>query len=178
MNDDLRVAAEPPPPWYRQAAPWLLMAGPAVVVVASLVTFWLAVRSDDGLVSEDYYQRGLNINRTLAQNDRAASLGVVAAVSVTSESLSVRLSGRDPAFTAPATLAATLSHPTRAGVDQSLILRRQGDRYQGRFRLPAAGHWVLQLEDEARSWRLIGNLVLPANGEMLLGATEPTLPQK
>jgi len=178
MSDTLAKAGELPLPWYRQSAPWLLMAGPAIVVVASFVTLWLALRSDDGLVSDDYYRRGLNINRTLAQSERAASLGLVAAVSVTSESLSVRLSGRAPAFAAPATLAATLSHPTRAGLDQSLILRRQGDAYRGRFRLPAAGHWLLQLEDETNGWRLVGNLVLPANGETLLGATDTAAPQK
>jgi len=178
MNDSSRVAAGMPSPWYRQTAPWLLMAGPAIVIVASLVTFWLAVRGDDGLVSEDYYQRGLDINRTLAQNDRAAKLEIVAAISVTSEGLTVRLSGRSPDFAAPARLAVTLSHPTRAGVDQSLILLRQGDRYQGRFRLPAAGHWVLQIDDEMHSWRLMGNLVLPANGEMLLGSPDATAMQK
>ncbi len=167
---------EPLLPWYRHRAPWLLMAGPAIVVVASFFTLWLAVRSDDGLVSEDYYKRGLNINRTLAQSDLATSLGLVAAVSVTSESLSVRLNALDPGFVAPAAIVATVSHPTRAGLDQSLRLQRQGDRYQGHFRLPEAGHWILQLEDEGHGWRLAGNLVLPANGEALLGATAP--PQK
>ena len=72
MNDKLRTLREPPPPWYRHAAPWLLMAGPAIVVVASFVTLWLAVASDDGLVSADYYQRGLNINRTLAPQTECA----------------------------------------------------------------------------------------------------------
>ena len=28
----------PAPPWYRQRWPWLLMAGPAIVVVASMYT--------------------------------------------------------------------------------------------------------------------------------------------
>lgn len=166
------------PPWYRQVAPWLLIAGPAVVVVASFITLWLAIRSDDGLVSEDYYKRGLAINRTLAQSERATKLGLVAAVSLTSESLSVRLQAGDAKFSAPAKLTAKISHPTRAGLDQSLVLNLQGDRYQGQFRLPAAGHWVLQLEDEANTWLISGNLVLPANGEILLGATDKAVPVK
>ena len=163
-------------PWYRQAAPWLLLAGPALVVVASFVTLGLAIRSDDGLVSDDYYRRGLEVNRTLAQSARAASLGLTAAVSLSGEGIAVRLAARDPAYSAPATLAAKLSHPTRAGLDQSLILKRNGDRYQGALRLPAAGHWLLQLEDEANSWRLSGNLVLPANGETVFGATAMAVP--
>jgi hypothetical protein len=51
--------------WYRQRWPWLLIAGPALVVVASIATAWLAVKSDDGLVTDNYYKRGLLINRTL-----------------------------------------------------------------------------------------------------------------
>ena len=47
-----------------------LAAGPAVVVVASLVSAWIAIRSDDGLVAEDYYKRGLLINKKL-ENLRA-----------------------------------------------------------------------------------------------------------
>ncbi|MEQ1516273.1 MAG: FixH family protein, partial [Usitatibacteraceae bacterium] len=39
-----------PEPWYRQRWPWLLMAGPAIVVVAGFVTLALAIQSSDGLV--------------------------------------------------------------------------------------------------------------------------------
>ena len=55
----------PAAPWYRQRWPWLLFAGPAIVVVAGLVTAWIAVVSDDGLIAEDYYKRGLLINKDL-----------------------------------------------------------------------------------------------------------------
>ena len=52
-------------PWYREPWPWLLMAGPAAVVVAGFATLWLAVSSNDGLVADDYYKQGLAINQTL-----------------------------------------------------------------------------------------------------------------
>jgi hypothetical protein len=45
---------------------WMVISGPAVVVVASFVTFWLAWSRPDALVSEDYYREGIEINRTLA----------------------------------------------------------------------------------------------------------------
>ena len=51
-------------PWYREPWPWLLMAGPAVVVVAGLFTAWLAVVHEDGLVADDYYKQGLGINKS------------------------------------------------------------------------------------------------------------------
>jgi len=61
-------------PWYREPWPWLLMAGPAVVVVAGFVTLWLAFNSDDGLVADDYDKRGQAIHQTLSRDRAAAAL--------------------------------------------------------------------------------------------------------
>ena len=44
-------------PWYREPWPWLLMAGPATVLVAGAATTWIAFASADGLVAEDYYKQ-------------------------------------------------------------------------------------------------------------------------
>jgi hypothetical protein len=43
----------------------MVIGGPTVVVVASVVTFWLAWSRPDALVSQDYYREGLEINKTL-----------------------------------------------------------------------------------------------------------------
>ncbi|MBU3739525.1 MAG: nitrogen fixation protein FixH [Rhodoferax sp.] len=51
-------------PWWRYGHVWLVLAGPLAVVIAGLVTFGIAVSGADALVSEDYYQRGLDINRS------------------------------------------------------------------------------------------------------------------
>ncbi len=47
-------------------APWLLFGGPGLVVVASIATWVIAARSDDGVVSNDYYRLGLLVNRRIA----------------------------------------------------------------------------------------------------------------
>ena len=65
-------------PWYRQRWPWLLMLGPAIVVVAGIVTAVIAIETDDGLVADDYYKRGLAINQTLERAARTAVLGLTA----------------------------------------------------------------------------------------------------
>ena len=52
-------------PWYREPWPWLLMAGPFVVVIASLACAWVAIDSDDGVVAQDYYKQGLAINKRI-----------------------------------------------------------------------------------------------------------------
>ncbi len=56
----------PARPWYREPWPWILMSGPAIVVVAGLYTFVLAATTTDTLVTEDYYRKGLEINREIA----------------------------------------------------------------------------------------------------------------
>jgi hypothetical protein len=51
--------------WYREPWPWIAMAGPAVAVIGSLVSAWLAVHGADPVVDENYYEHGLQINRKL-----------------------------------------------------------------------------------------------------------------
>ncbi len=67
-------------PWYRHRWPWFLMLGPAIVIVAGFYTLWLAIVSNDGLVADDYYKRGLGINRVLERTQRATVLGLHARV--------------------------------------------------------------------------------------------------
>jgi hypothetical protein len=54
-------------PWWKHGHVWLLISGPAAVVVAGLLTAWIAVASPDPLVAEDYYRQGLEINKQLAR---------------------------------------------------------------------------------------------------------------
>ena len=54
--------------WYREPWPWILMSGPAVAVIGSLVSAYLAIHGADPVVDENYYQHGLQINRELAQH--------------------------------------------------------------------------------------------------------------
>ena len=124
-------------PWYREPWPWILAAGPLIVVIAGIYTAWLAVQSNDGLVTDDYYRKGLAANQTIARSDEAARMGLAAGIRISGDTLSVRLQAADRGFVMPPTLALTINHPTRAGLDQSRLLVRSGDRYSGEVRLPA-----------------------------------------
>ena len=152
-------------PWYREPWPWFLMSGPFIVIIAALVSAWIAIRSSDGLVTEDYYRQGLVAGETLARSKRAAELGVVAGMRLTDEQISIRLRMQAP----PAALRVTLSHPTRAGIDQKSLLRQTGDAYVGKLNLPASGHWLVLVEDDAGTWRVMGSVMLPASGEVVIG---------
>ena len=49
MNNDM---LQPALPWWRVPAAWLVVGGPAVVVVASLATLVIALRSADTPLNE------------------------------------------------------------------------------------------------------------------------------
>ncbi len=66
--------AAPSAPWWRHGMVWMLIAGPVAVVVAGFATLALALRTPDPLVAEDYYRRGIEINKTLAQEAAGKSL--------------------------------------------------------------------------------------------------------
>jgi uncharacterized protein len=150
-----------PNPWYREPWPWLLMAGPALVIVAGAITTAIAVKTSDGVVADDYYKQGLGINRTLARDARAAELHVAAAVQFNEERTGVRL--RLTGAAQPDAVRMTIVHPTRAGGDQSIELRRltsgAGDAaafYEGAMRAPRQGTWRVRVEDPRGAWRLTG----------------------
>lgn len=67
-----RPAGEPPSgPWWKFGHVWLLIAGPTTVVVAGIITGWIAVHGKDPVIDPNYYQNGLNINRQLQHPEKA-----------------------------------------------------------------------------------------------------------
>jgi len=144
-----------PTPWYRQRWPWLLIAGPAIVVVAGIVTVWLAIRSDDGLVADDYYRQGLAINQVIGRTDRAKALGISATVTVDADGhVAAHIAAPGNAAEAnPEEVALLFAHPTRAGGDLRVELLRAPDgSYAGRAVAPGPGRWRVILE--SATWRL------------------------
>jgi uncharacterized protein len=77
---------QPNAPWWKYGHVWLVIAGPAIVVVAALFTAWLAARSTDPVLAEEHHRRPVAVNQGAA-NDKA---------------LMPALQGRNHAATAPA----------------------------------------------------------------------------
>jgi len=171
----IAARATAPAPWYRHRWPWLLMLGPAIVVVAGFLTLWLAVTSDDGLVADDYYKRGLGINRMLERTERAAALRLSAQVDVDgSGHARVTLASPAPDLAAmPASVRLLLTHPTRAGFDRRIdVVRGPDGTYAGHVEPVAEGRWLVIVETDA--WRLPAVEVTGAIRDVHLGATPGT----
>jgi hypothetical protein len=171
-NRALSFPAESAPRrWHRERWPWLLIAGPALVVVASLASAWLAIASDDGLVAQDYYKQGLLINRKLraAGPDDTPLVGATVNLHANGE-VRAQVVGLPPApAEAPARLRLTLAHPGHAGPQAIVALTRVADgEYVGVFSEPAAGRLVVTLESD--SWRLPTTTVQSGVGAIELGS--------
>lgn len=156
-------------PWYRQRWPWLLIAPPAVAVVGGIATITLAVRSNDGVVAEDYYKQGMAINQELARKERAAALGVEATVLSrgvsAGDAVVVRLSAAQP-LPAEASLTVRLVHPGRSGADRGAVLARRSAGEDGRSAefvgtwgdaVPVQGDVPWRIVLQARDWRIDGD---------------------
>jgi len=144
--------APPPTPWFREPWPWLIMLGPFVVVVAGLITAAIAFHGADGLVADDYYKQGLAINRVLEREQRALAMHVHGTAWYAGQSGRIRLQVVADTVL-PAVLTLRLAHPTRAGMDQTVMLRAiSPGLYEAALQLPESRHWLFALE--GGNWRL------------------------
>lgn len=178
MNPSSTPASSPTPPadahqvgkarpWYREPALWLLMAGPVAVIVAGAVTLGLALGRPDGLVTADYYKRGLLVERRIERDATAARLGLRAALQWDAATGALMLS-LQPSPETRQTPLLQLRHPSRAELDRKVLLVPQGDAaYLGEIRDLPAGRWDVILETDA--WRLEGQWHWPPLRKLHLG---------
>ncbi|WP_284337182.1 FixH family protein [Comamonas sp. NoAH] len=71
MTQIAKKQETPSGPWWKYGHMWLVLGGPAVVVVAGIVTAMIATNGADPVVDENYYQKGLNINQELRKSEKS-----------------------------------------------------------------------------------------------------------
>lgn len=159
-------------PWYKQRWPWFLIAGPATVVVAGVITVWLAVISNDGLVSDDYYKQGLAVNQTMHRDQQAGVLGLSADLMRSGNQLRLMIaSGQSVVL--PQDISVKFSHPTRAGNDQLVKMTGEGQGfYAGKLDESIVGRWFVTIEDPAAQWRLSGEWIAESEEPLRLVAKQ------
>jgi hypothetical protein len=144
-------------PWYKEFWPWFVMLFPASAVVGGIATYYVATQNNDGVVEDDYYKQGMTINRTLARDQAAASIGLAGQLRLAGGEASLVLTGNVAQW--PDSLRLRILHPTRAGMDQTVVLAsRGGGRYAAPCQLSGAAKWNLLLEDDHKNWRLAGHI--------------------
>lgn len=147
--------------------PWLLAAGPIVVVIASIVTAWLALTRGDNVVADDYYKLGLTINRKLAATAPMPAVGATVEIA-TSGDVRVRLSQTTPL---PTRLRMTVGRPVERVPSTAVALEHRGGRdFAGALPDVDAGRRVISLE--ADGWKLPVTIVERLPASIVLGVTD------
>lgn len=157
-----------PGDWKREPLVWLLIAIPFSAVIMGIVMITLAIQSWSGLVVDDYYKKGKQINRVLARDKFAYELGLAAAFKIeTDGSIEIRF---DPEvqFIPGDKIVLELVHATMPGLDQRFIVQKRDTHLlRGEISLSGSGRWNLFLQ--TGDWRLTGSLQYPqqATAELL-----------
>ena len=154
----------------------MVLAIPASAVVVGAVMLVLANVTWDGLVADDYYRQGMEINRSLARDTEAARLGLEAVVAFPAPGVvEARLSVLNGTVAAASDDRLTLrfARATRAGADVRVFLTRgAGGVWRGVLPEMALGKWYVELGNE--QWRLAGPVRMPpVSGKVALRATVP-----
>lgn len=142
--------------------PGLLVAGPAAVVVACIITAYFVLQHPDGLVASDYYKQGKAINAQLSQLDRARQLGMDR-MNIVADARSLTLSFPDGKETG--SIEVILAHP----VDPARDIRQVASpEAPGRYVVPLTAplgerRRVIVADSPARSWRSEA-LYIPGRG--------------
>ena len=164
-------------PWYSQRWPWLLMLGPAIVVIAGVFTGYLAYTRQDAMVVDDYYKRGKAINQDL-RRDRVASaqrLSMVLGYDAQAHAVKGELASFGRPVTAPFRIQ--LAHSTQPEKDITLAAYPDA---QGRFSVPLPAleqaRWQVNVEGGKRDWRLAAEWRFPAQQSVTITADAAIAP--
>lgn len=147
----------PAVPWFRQPLVWMLIGIPLSSVIMGVVIITLAVTSYDGLVVDDYYKRGLEINRVLDRDTAAVSAALDGTLHVDGAATLLILRSAHAGARLPDTVSLRLSYSTRAGLDRELTLTRTtSSDYRGSGVTLAPGRWYVEVG--TTEWRLTGHI--------------------
>ncbi len=161
-------------PWYKHRWPWIVMSGPAIVVVAASFSGWLAFTRQDALVVDDYYKQGTAINQDLRRETAASAMGLNMNMVYLPQSR--KLSGTLQSFGHPVTGAfhITLAHASDPARDIALAVTPDA---AGHFEIAMIGFqpswWKVTVESDSHQWRLNGGWKWPQDAAVDLVADLP-----
>ena len=142
-------------PWYKEFYVWMMLFFPMLAVAGCIVTIILAIKSNDGLVVDDYYKKGLEINRTLERDKNALNYQLNAKINLNQELEEVVMVLTAASnFEYPENLSVSFLHATRLGFDKEVkMILTQDNTYRGNLSKLALGKWYVHIQRD--NWRLI-----------------------
>jgi hypothetical protein len=142
---------------------WMLMAIPFSSVCVGGAMLWLAIENEDGLVVDDYYKQGMEINRTLKRDAAAVRYALesdLQFIGETGQVVATIQGGED--FNYPGNITLGIYHVVKPGFDSVIELSRISDKaYAGPVPDLVAGKWNASLYSD--DWRLTGRIDWPTD---------------
>lgn len=159
-------------PWYRQFWPWFLITLPTIAVIASITTLWIAMQQDTGLMSDNYYKDGVNINNELARQSLAHTANITARLQFIAQDKKVLLYIQgDIEF--PKQLKLELSAPLNSEKDQLITLKYSSQSlYKAQLDNIDPGYYYLKLYPATNSWVIKQKIDIQANNIIVLSAIQ------
>lgn len=148
-------------PFHQNPALWLIVTVPALAVVVGLGMLIVSIYNFDGLVVDDYYKKGKEINVTLERDKFASRYSLFADLDIDQENSSVLMKlSADQGFQAPEKINLHFLHRTLSGKDLLVEMKRHGDfTYRGKLPELSDSRWLIELGTS--EWRLTGGLIWP-----------------
>jgi len=142
-------------PWHKHPLVWMMIAIPFSAVVMGVVMIWLALDTDDGLVADDYYKQGLEINDVISLDRKATELKLNAVIkfNITEKVINLKFD-KGLLDNYPNTLQLNFQHATHANSDVFVELNHGiNDSYIGYLQQNLSeGIWYFEVSDD--DWKL------------------------
>jgi len=138
-------------PWYKHPLVWMMLFIPFTAVIMGGIMLWLAIDTDDGLVADDYYKQGMEINRVISRDKKAGELGLSAEIEFDNSARIIRLMfDKGSLETYPKSLPLQLQHATRENSDITVMLDHgMKNQYIGHVgQSISEGIWYFEISDK------------------------------
>ncbi len=172
VKSNAMPAAPAASPWYKHLWPWIIIGILSGSVLLSLTMAGIAISHPDNLVTDNYYEAGKGINRSINREELAQTLRLRASLrmdDLTGE-VDLRLSGNSN----PERLELNLISPTQPDKDRRVFLARspsEAGRYIGQLQDTVEGRRFIELlgTEGGQTWRLFEEEWLSGDRTVTLG---------
>ncbi len=162
---------KPDSPFYKNPALWLVVLLPLTTVVVGIAFVVFSITHYDGVVEDDYYKKGKQINQTIERDETASQLGLTALLDLKIEKnlVNMDLDSVEPTEY-PENVNLKFIHRTVSEQDVVLdLIRQSGGNYLAVLPELLETNWQLELGTD--NWRLRGHLNYPQETVVKLSAT-------
>jgi len=153
-------------PWYKEPMVWLVIAIPLSSVIYGIFFLIVSITSFDGMVVDDYYKKGKQINRELKRDKAALAHGLTAQVMIENRTVTVFILANQ-GYTPPPALEIRFLYSTRADIDKEIFVEQVSPGiYKGSLAELETGRWNVQIASD--DWRLMGSMRMPDERKVVI----------